>query len=270
MNLPSPNIKTFEVSLGIFDGPVDLLLHLVKRRELPLDKISLLEVAQQYFDCVEILTRQEFESAGEYLVIAATLLSLKARHLLGEDSHGARDQKDNDQSLDGDEDILDPNEELLKQLREAAIFRKTATELGSRALLWVDVFPSVGFTLSESEKNAPLKSHDPMTLGLAFKRLLERVKGSRASFSITVDSLSIADRMMMILNKVDSVGGEITFPELFSDGESISVLISSFLALLELCKRSALIVLQEDPFSEIRLARSTTAISGDQSIRQLM
>jgi chromatin segregation and condensation protein Rec8/ScpA/Scc1 (kleisin family) len=76
--------------------------------------------------------------------------------------------------------------------------------------------------------------------------------------------------MMMILNKVDSVGGEITFPELFSDGESISVLISSFLALLELCKRSALIVLQEDPFSEIRLARSTTAISGDQSIRQLM
>lgn len=271
MNSSSLNVQTFEVSLGIFDGPVDLLLHLVKRRELPLDKISLLEVAQQYFDCVEILTRQEFEAAGEYLVIAATLLSLKARHLLGEDSHGGRDQKGNGQSVDSDDDIPDPNEELLRQLREAAVFRKTATELGARALLWVDVFPSVGFTLPEPEKNAPLKNHDPMTLGLAFKRLLERAKGRRASFLITVDSLSIADRMMMILNKIDSVGGEISFSALFSDDmANISVLISSFLALLELCKRSALIVRQEDPFSEIRLARSMAILSDEQAKRQLM
>lgn len=233
----------FQVSLDLFEGPIDLLLHLVKKNELPIEKLSLALVADQYLKCIEEMQRIDFDVAGEYLVIAATLLSVKSSYVLNEPA---------DIQIESDSGPS-PHDELLRRLKEAEIYKSGARDLSQRVVLGIDVFgssPSHGAVVSEVR----LKDHDPMLLGKAFRKLLLKASTEVRSMVISVDPGTIADRMIAIVDKLTSSGGSLEFESLIGEAPTIGIIVSSFIALLELCKRQAISVNQDENTSLITVS----------------
>jgi len=235
----------FEVDLDLFHGPIDLLLHLVKRHELPLEKVSLAEVAGQYLHCLEQMRQFDLEIAGEYLVIAATLLSIKSGLLLGEPVEVVTDEDGN---------ILDPHDELLARLREAAVYKEGAQALSGRGLLEIEVFAPHSHLKGVKTPEAPFKDHDPMLLGVAFRKVLASIGDQEESvYSVQLEGVSIVDRMMGVLDQLKKAGRGVSFKALVPDLTSRGSLLATFLALLELCKRQAINVVQDQTFGEIEI-----------------
>jgi segregation and condensation protein A len=241
--------RFFEVKLDLFDGPIDLLLHLVKKRELPIEKVSLAEVTGQYLECIKSLHYYDVELAAEYLVIAATLLSVKASVLLNDPVELVVDESGS---------LVDPHEELLRRLRELETFRAAAGELGSRPTLGSEVFaaPSKGTKLDPAL--IPLADHQSELLVQAFHKVLTKLGEKARVFSITIDSVSVVERMRMVVDTIRERGGCTTFRELFAGAYDRTAAIGMFIALLELCKRRMIDVHQDHPKADIsvRLAES--------------
>ena len=244
----------FEVKLGTFDGPIDLLLHLVKKNELQIEKLALAEVADQYFQCVDAMRELDLEVAGEYLVIAATLVSIKSSVLLDEPP---------ELILDDEGNLVDPHEELLRRLREAQVYKEGALYLGGRALLGIDVFEPPSRLDGVEPPPVKYKPHDAILLGMAFKRLLEKADAAAPSFHISVDSVKIVERMMTILDVLKTASGPVLFEELITDRTSRGALISSLLALLELCKRQMIRVAQVAMFDQITVTLAGVSSDGE-------
>lgn len=242
MSTLSDQGQVFEVKLDLFDGPIDLLLHLVKQNELPIEKVSLALIANQYLECVEDLKHYDLEIAGEYLVIAATLLSIKSSILLNEPVELVVDEEGN---------LVDPHEELLRKLRAAQIFKESVAQLCSRNLLGTDVFASPGSLNKVGKGIVRLKQHDPMMLGKALHKLLMQAKDSEALYTISLERISIVERMMQVLKILEGVEGEVAFDRLVPDLNSRASIIASFIALLELCKRLVISISQNDTFDVI-------------------
>ncbi|MCB0310489.1 MAG: segregation/condensation protein A [Bdellovibrionales bacterium] len=226
----------FEVNLDLFDGPIDLLLHLVKLRELPIEKISLAQVADQYLSCIENAQGFDLEIAGEYLVIAATLLSIKSSMLLGEPV---------EQVIDDEGNLVDPHAQLLLMLREAEVYKISALELDGRALLGKDVFANTAALRYVKPGPVVFDEHDPFLLAKAFKKLLAGAKED-PTLQISFDPVSIVQRMMVVLNKLQECGGSLAFHQLVPDVLNRSSIIGTFIALLELCKRQVIGVQQAE------------------------
>jgi len=241
----------FELRLEQFDGPIDLLLHLVKKNELPIEKIALAQVASQYMDCIDRMRHLDLEVAGEYLVIAATLLSVKSAMLLNEKVELVQDEDGN---------LVDPHEELLNRLREAEIYKQGAIELASRHLLGIDVFSSSSELGSIKAPPVEFKNHDPMLLGKAFKKLLDGV-GEEERLTFTLESVSIIETMMFVLNTLKNKGESLNFETLVAEPGKRSSIIASFLALLELSKRQLVKVFQEQPEADIQIALVSMSVN---------
>ncbi|MCB0334091.1 MAG: segregation/condensation protein A, partial [Bdellovibrionales bacterium] len=142
----------FEVQLAFFQGPIDLLLHLVKRNELSIETVSLAEVASQYLECLDKMRQFDLEVAGEYLVIAATLLAIKSSVLLDEPIELVEDEDGN---------LVDPHEELLRRLREAEVYKDGAQALGQRHMYGIDVFSPPSLLSKVKAPPSEIKDHDP-------------------------------------------------------------------------------------------------------------
>jgi segregation and condensation protein A len=241
----------FEVKLEMFDGPIDLLLHLVKMNELPIEKLALAEITAQYLACIERARQFDLEVAGEYLVIAATLLSIKSSVLLNEPVELVEDEEGN---------LVDPHEELLRRLREAEVYRQGAADLSCREVLGVDVFAAIPSLSQFEPPPVTFKDHDPMLLGKAFAKLLQQAGSSVAEMTIRFEAISIVDRMMTVLDTLKKCGGRIVFYKLVPDLTSRSSIIGSFVALLELCKRQAIRVQQDESFKEIVIVLASAEV----------
>jgi segregation and condensation protein A len=234
----------FEVRLDLFDGPIDLLLHLVKKRELPIEKVSLAEVTGQYLECIRALRYYDVEVAAEYLVIAATLLSVKASVLLNDPVELVPDENG---------ELVDPHEQLLARLRELEAFRLVAGELAGRPHLGHDVFapPVKGTKIDPSL--IPLADHQSELLAQAFQKVLTKMEERGRTFSITIDSMSVVERMRIVVDVLRAAGGTASFAALIADAPDRGSAIGVFCALLELCRRHMIAVEQEAPNSEITI-----------------
>ena len=202
---PDPYSRFFEVKLDLFDGPLDLLLHLVKKRELPIEKVSLVEVTGQYLECIKSLRYYDVEIAAEYLVIAATLLSVKASVLLNDPVELVADEDGN---------LVDPHEALLARLRELEGYRAAATVLRGCPVLGYDVFaaPSRGSKIDPAA--VPLADHESHLLAQAFQEVLKRLGERSAVLSITLDTVSVVERMRRVTDQLHKQGGSLTFSSL--------------------------------------------------------
>jgi segregation and condensation protein A len=241
---PESTSHFFEVRLDSFDGPIDLLLHLVKKNELPIEKLSLYQITSQYFACLENMKHLDLEIAGEYLVIASTLLSIKASILLNEPVELVPDE---------DGTMVDPHQVLLERIREAAIYKDGAMKLSERDILGLDVFENKVLFDGITPLPAELKNHEPLLLAKAFKKVLEKNKLQGPLFTITVDSVSIVDRMMSIVDMLSTIKEPISFERLVTDKSNRASVISGFLALLELAKRGIIFVTQNEVFNDIEI-----------------
>jgi len=228
--------EALEVFLETFEGPLDLLLYLIKRQNIDILDIPVAEITKQYMSYVDLMDNIHFELAAEYLVMAAMLTEIKSRMLLPR----ANECDDED----------DPRSELIRRLQEYEQFKKAAEDLDEIPRLERD-FYLTSFGLPDPHEEIPEPDIALQDLILAFQDVVNRAE-QFASHYVEKEMLSVRERMTMVLEKINA-DSYIGFAELFSTEESKMGIVVSFLAILELIKASLIEVMQNEPFAPIYL-----------------
>jgi len=211
---------------------LDLLLHLIKKNELSITDIPIATITEQYLSTLELMQGLNLDVAGEFLVMAATLIHIKSRMLLppGEDE-------------DEEEEEGDPREELIRRLLEYQQFKEAAEELERRELLSRDVFVRRSEAPEEAE-TVGFESLSLFDLLSALRHVLERFPEERIH-EVTLDTISVREKMSFLLDELRR-RGKVIFQSLFETATSRLEVVVTFLAMLELVKIRAIRVWQEE------------------------
>jgi len=226
-----------EVFLEAFEGPLDLLLYLIRRQNLDILDIPIAEISRQYVQYIELMTEMQFELAGEYLVMAATLAEIKSRMLLP-------------RSNEGDEEEEDPRAELVRRLQEYERFKKAAGDIDALERLERDVLQASA-ELTERPVVTKLPDIALKELLLVFKEVLER-STMFAHHHVRREPLSVRERMSSILVTLQTER-YVDFQRLFDPIEGRIGVTVTFLAILELIKGAIIDVVQTEPFGPIHI-----------------
>jgi segregation and condensation protein A len=214
----------YKIKLDIFEGPLDLLLHLIKKNEVDIYDIPIAVITEQYLEYIELLKDMNLDLAGEFLVMAATLTHIKSRMLLPMD-----------ELAEGEEDEgPDPREELIRKLLEYQMYKEAAGELNERHILGRDVFTRGGAVALEGGDEPGLMNVSVFDLMDALKGIIERAPADKA-MELTVERFKIADKINYILDLI-GMHKSATFTSLFPEGATKGEIIVTFLAILELAK----------------------------------
>jgi len=218
--------------LEIFEGPLDLLLHLIKKNEVNITDIPIATITEQYLATLELMQTLNLDMAGEFLVMAATLIHIKSRILLPE----------SDAETDEEEEGGDAREELMRRLLEYQRFKEAAGELGQRDVLTRDVFVRA---TAPTEKPLPTAFRDLSVFELltALRRVLERLPKDEFH-EVTLEKITVREKMTLVLERL-RVDGQIMFESLFTDAGTRMAVIVTFLAMLELVKIRAIRIFQD-------------------------
>ena len=232
---------TYKVKLDIFEGPLDLLLFLIRKNEIDIYDIPIVTIAQQYVEYLELMKALNLEIAGEFLVMAATLIHLKSRSLLP--------QQEDDTGTD---EGTDPLEELRRQLIEYQKYKDIALVLREKEILEKDVFTRSYFEdrVVKSEEGLEMEELSLFDLLSALKNILKKGDHKDALMEVTAEQISVKDKITWLLEMLKDKKN-VTFESLFVSLKSKMEIVSTFLALLELIKLQAVRVLQQMPFGTI-------------------
>ncbi|HTY54648.1 MAG TPA: segregation/condensation protein A, partial [Candidatus Binataceae bacterium] len=233
--------------LPIFEGPLDLLLHLIKRNELDPQEVATSIITDQYLQYLQLLDSLNLDLAGEYLVMAATLLLIKSYSLLPHP--GVADTEDGEEL----------KRDLVERLLEYQRYREAGAKLGERPMLGRDVFAAPGETVEPSETVEYRASL--FDLVEALREVLKRLSG-KAPRQIVLRDIPVAERMPVVLEAIDRAE-RVEFAALFEDLTDHSLVIATFLALLELIRRGQVLALQQGRLGPIVLSRKSP--SADQN-----
>lgn len=228
--------EALEVFLDAFEGPLDLLLYLIKRQNLDILNIPVAEITAQYMNYIEMMETIQFELAAEYLVMAAMLTEIKSRMLLP-------------RSLET-EDEEDPRSELIRRLQEYEQFKQAAEDVDALPRIERDIYLT-DFALPKLDENIPDPEVNLQELILAFNDVINRAE-QFAHHHIQQEPLSVRERMSQILEKINA-NDYIPFQQLFTAEEGKKGVVVSFLAILELIKASLIDIIQNEPFAPIYL-----------------
>ena len=232
---------TFEVKLESFEGPLDLLLHLIKKSQMDIYNIQISQITEQYLKIIDQMQTLDLDVAGEFLLMASTLLQIKSKLLL---PFGDPDEED--------EEDEDPRAELVRRLLEYQRYKEAATELSTMDQVGRDTFLRLLSPDDEiGEQVEVLEEGNVYLLIEAFGRLLKEMP-VEVYHEVIQERLSVTERiteLVELLRGKESLG----FSELFPKERGKPVLIVSFLAVLELVKMKMVRVSQEFRFGEIWL-----------------
>ncbi len=233
----------YKVKLEIFEGPLDLLLYLIKRDEIDIYEISIERITRQYLEYLQAFKELKIDVAGEFVVMAANLIYLKSRSLLPLDQQPPEE--------DADED--DPRWDLIRQLIEYKKFKEAAVQLHDRELDQERIFVRDGGGGSTSD--APLTLHEVGIFQLihAFQEVIKRIEAREDLGEIFAERFSVSDKIETILERIAN-GGSVRFSELFGQIASRIEIVVTFLALLELIRLNQVRALQRQMFDEIEIA----------------
>jgi segregation and condensation protein A len=223
----------YRVKLEVFEGPLDLLLHLIKKNEVEIIDIPVATITEQYMAYLEMMRDLNLDVAGEFLVMAATLALIKSRMLLPPSEEDAAEEE------------ADPRANLVRQLLEYQRYREAALELSERPLLGRDVFarePQLDADAADTGEPPRLKV-TVWELLEAFRAVLARARPDSVHEVIT-DQVSLRDRAQLLLQRL-SVARCIEFESLFDDAATRLEIVVTFLALLELVKMGVARAAQE-------------------------
>ncbi len=233
----------YKVRLEIFEGPLDLLLYLIKRDELDIYDISLERITQQYLEYLQAFKELNIDVAGEFVVMAANLIYLKSRSLLPVDQQPPEEDVEED----------DPRWDLIRQLIEYKKFKEAAGQLQVRELEQERIFARIGDgTLPEA---APLNLGEVGIFQLinAFQNVLKRIDAKEDLREMFGENFTVSDKIEQILQSM-AAGKPIRFSDLFARMASRVEIVVTFLALLELIRLKQVRAIQSDPFQEIEIA----------------
>ena len=225
-----------EVFLDLFEGPLDLLLYLIRRQNLDIVNIPIAQITQQYIAYIQLMGALNLELAAEYLVMAALLAEIKSRMLLPRQS--------------SQEDEEDPRATLIRRLQEYEAIKIAAEELDLLPRVERDIFEiEVDISPLSVEQQLPdIRLKDML---LAFQDVLKRVD-QFSHHQITKEALSVRERMATILANLKGENS-LFFSQLFIRKEGRQGVVVSFLAILELGKEGLIEIIQSEPFAEIRI-----------------
>lgn len=232
----------YKVKLEVFEGPLDLLLYLIKKDEVDIYDISIERITQQYLEFMDAFKILDLEVAGEFIVMAANLIYIKSRSLLP--AHV--------QPPDEEAEEEDPRWELVRQLVEYKKFKDAAAQLGRRELEQSNMFSR----LPDSDDNAPerpLGDVSVFDLISAFNNVLKRIQQREDLREIFEENFTVSDKIDLIMKITGSVA--LKFTELFARAASRTEIVVTFLALLELIRLKQIRAVQNEPFGEIEVLR---------------
>ena len=261
--------SSYQVALDVFEGPLDLLLHLVKQHELSILDIPIAFVTEKYLEYLDAMAGLDIDIAGEYLLMAATLCHLKSRELLpggGDDDEEAAGEGDGE----GEEgEDIDPRGDLIRRLLEYQKYKEAAAHLGDRPVVGRNVWGRGAGTEDAVAENvdpdavAPLAAFPVQRLIEAFDRVMQQAK-VKVTHNVLIDRLSVSQKIAELTDRLERED-RFAFTSMFSflkDGAARSVeevrheAVVTFLALLEMAKLRLIAVSQADADEEIYISRA--------------
>jgi len=233
----------YKVKLEVFEGPLDLLLYLIKQDEIDIYDVSLERITRQYLEYLHAFKELNIELAGEFIVMAANLIYLKSRSLLPVDQ----------QPPEEDAEEHDPRWDLIRQLIEYKKFKEAATELHLRQLKQERIFAREGSSGSDLQEPLRLEEVGIFQLINAFQTVLKRIEARKDVQEIFAERFSVSEKIEVILQRVAN-NTRLRFSDLFGDVVSRVEVVVTFLALLELIRLRQVRALQKNMFEEIEIA----------------
>lgn len=243
--------ETYQVKLTMFEGPLDLLLYLIKKNEVDIYDIPISLIVEQYLSYLDLLRSLNLEVAGDFLVMAATLSYIKSQMLIPEEG-GAEEEE---------EEGRDPRAELVRRLVEYQRYKEAAEQLLSRPMLGRDVFlrPGSPELMREAVPGEGIPAVEFAEVGVfellsALKEVMERAQVANWH-EVTMERISIMDRIQHILGVLREVES-VSFDQLFTALTDRPLILATFIALLELIRLRIVKVHQDKPFTPIHLMRA--------------
>ncbi|MGE5181395.1 MAG: segregation and condensation protein A [Acidobacteriota bacterium] len=259
--------SSYQVALDVFEGPLDLLLHLVKQHELSILDIPIAFVTEKYLEYLDAMAGLDIDIAGEYLLMAATLCHIKSRELLPSPEPLEEDGEHGEGDI---EDAADPRAELIRRLLEYQKYKEAAGKLGERPVVGRNVWSrgaptedAVGEGV-DADAEAPLAPFPVHKLIEAFDRVVRQAK-IKVTHNVLIDRLSVSQKIAELTDRLEREGS-FSFTSMFSflqDGlpraldEVRHECVVTFLALLEMAKLRLVKVSQLEPDAEITIERAT-------------
>ena len=233
---------SYQCSLDIFEGPLDLLLHLIKEQKMDIYDIRIAEITKQYLSYLDLLSELNLEMVGEYLVMAAELAKIKSKTLLP--------------IPETEEDVLtaageDPRAELMRRLLEYQRYKEAAFELRQKEYDQQQLFSRTGEVVLENSEEELLIEANVFDLLTAFQKVLKE-KSFKKNYEIKVTTLSVSDRISGIL-EILNASESVTFDSLFTTLNTKQEVIVTFLAILELMRMQLIRSQQARQFDVIRI-----------------
>jgi segregation and condensation protein A len=261
----------YKVTLDVFEGPLDLLLHLVKKHELAILDIPIAFVTEKYLEYLDAMSRLDIDVAGEYLVMAATLCHIKSRELLpNPEPEPGEEGEDGEEAID-----LDPRADLIRRLLEYQKYKEAALSLGDRPVVGRNVWGR-GAQLEDAvaeevdpDAQAPLAQFPVHKLIEALDRLMRAAK-VRITHNVLIDRLSVSQRISELTDRLENEGS-FSFTSMFrfargdvemSVAEIRHEAVVTLLAVLEMAKLRLIAVSQREGEEEITIARVSEDLRG--------
>jgi len=235
--------KDYKVKLEVFEGPLDLLLYLIKRDEIDIYDIPIEHITRQYLEYLEAFQVLDLDIAGEFVVMAANLIYIKSRSLLPV----------HQQSEEETEEETDPRWELVRQLLEYKKFKEASELLGQREVHQSNLFAR-NPEPPEVSSERPLSEVSIFDLINAFQKVLKRVHKTEDLREIFEENYTVSDKIEFVL-RMTSSRVALKFSELFVSAATRTEIVVTFLALLELIRLKQIGVRQSEDFGEIELTR---------------
>jgi segregation and condensation protein A len=242
----------YKVKLDVFEGPLDLLLYLIKRDEVDIYDISIERITKQYLEFIDAFQMLNIELAGEFIVMAANLLYIKSRMLLPVDQQMAEE--------DAEED--DPRWELIRQLIEYKKFKEAANHLREREAEQENLFARIPAApeLEADTANLLVEEVGIFDLIRAFQNILKRRTAPQEDLrEIFEENFTVADKIDHVLRIISS-GVSLRFEEMFPERATRAEIVVTFLAMLELIRMKQLRVRQDQHFAEIWIDRAEDTV----------
>jgi len=244
-------IMDYKVKFEVFEGPLDLLLYLIKKEEVDIYEVNLTKLATEFIAYIEVMRMLDLDIAGEFLVMASTLMYIKSKELLPVDR----------QVIAEEEEEEDPRWELIRQLVEYKKFKDAAVQLQNLETLQESVFPRLPvkpeFDLESKSACSPVSIFELIN---AVSSILKRINQREDLRDIFEDKWTVSEKIESLLQKLNH-RPNLRFSELFQSATSRTEVVVTFLALLELIRLKQLLVSQSETFGEIEITKSVQPVT---------
>ena len=248
----------YNVQFEVFEGPLDLLLYLIKKEEVDIYEVNLTKLATQFIEYVDLMRQFDLEVAGEFLVMASTLMYIKSRELLPVDQQVVVEAEDEGE---------DPRFELIRQLVEYKKFKDAAAQLQTLEERQENVYPRLPGKIEFRSEAAPAKPEVGIfdllnAVNSVLKRFQEKTAGTREIYE---DKWTVSEKMEFVLQTI-AEKTSVKFSELFAHAANRAEIVCTFLALLELIRLKQLACIQPEPFTEIEVTKAVAPMTLVESV----